>query len=153
MYGLNYRDGLMSQHATVASKQAAIRLASACAMADASTYKMLLPWLEEMMWRGQKSRTQTLAAAGECTPLEHHTCLESVLIMLAKRAGLTHAEGCALHVVGWVLAVHWQVVIARRVRHPCQATMGQPSYFRSVVIWRNPQPRKVLAVMSNAIVI
>lgn len=66
----------MSQHATDASKQAATRLASACAMADASTYKMLLPWLEEMMWRGQKSRTWTLAAAGEHAPLKHHTCLD-----------------------------------------------------------------------------
>lgn len=68
-------DCLKSQHASDASKQAATRLASACAMADASTYKMLLPWLEEMMWRGQKSRTQTLAAAGERAPLTHHTCL------------------------------------------------------------------------------
>lgn len=58
-------DCLMSQHATDASNLAAARLASACAMADASTYKLLLPWLEEMMWRGQQSRTQMLAAAGE----------------------------------------------------------------------------------------
>lgn len=45
-------------------------------MADASAYKMLLPWLEEMMWKGQKSRTQTLAAAGERAPLERDTCLD-----------------------------------------------------------------------------
>lgn len=55
----------MSQHASGASRQAATGLASACAMADANAYKMLLPWLEGMMWRGQSSHLQMLAAAGE----------------------------------------------------------------------------------------
>lgn len=62
----------MSQHATDASKQAATSLASACATADPTTYKVLLPWLEGMMWRGQSSRLQMLAAAGECSFASEH---------------------------------------------------------------------------------
>ena len=57
----------MSQHATDASRQAVAGLASACAMADVNAYKMLLPWLEGMMWRGHSSDLQMLAAAGECS--------------------------------------------------------------------------------------
>ena len=64
----------MSQHATDASRQAVTGLASACAMADANVYKMLLPWLEGMMWRGQSSHLQMLAAAGTCAfASKHHT--------------------------------------------------------------------------------
>ena len=66
----------MSQHATDASMQAATGLASACALADPTTYKALLPWLEGMMRRGQSSRLQMLAAAGERSLAnEHHTWL------------------------------------------------------------------------------
>lgn len=58
-------DCLKAQHATDTSKQAATRLASTCAMADASTYSLLLPWLESMMWTGQSSCMQLTAAAGK----------------------------------------------------------------------------------------
>ena len=64
-------DCMKTQHATDASKQAATRLASACAMADASAYSLLLPWLEGMMWTGQSSSIQMIAAAGKRALLSH----------------------------------------------------------------------------------
>lgn len=58
-------DCMKAQHATDTSKQAATRLASACAMAEPSAYSLLLPWLERMMWTGHSSSMQMTAAAGE----------------------------------------------------------------------------------------
>ena len=64
-------DCMTTQRATDTSKQAATRLASAFAMADASAYSLLLPWLEGMMWTGQSSSIQMIAAAGKTARLCH----------------------------------------------------------------------------------
>ncbi len=53
-----------SVHATPASQQKAVQLMSACAVADAGLYIMLLPELEQIMWRGHHPGSQVAAAAG-----------------------------------------------------------------------------------------
>ena len=52
-------------HATPASQQKAVQLMSACAVADAGLYVMLLPQLEQVMWGRHHPGSQLAAAAGE----------------------------------------------------------------------------------------
>ena len=54
-----------SVHATPASQQKAVQLMSACAVADAGLYIMLLPELEQIMWGRHHPGSQLAAAAGE----------------------------------------------------------------------------------------
>ncbi|DBA87447.1 TPA: hypothetical protein ACH3X1_004486 [Trebouxia sp. C0004] len=53
-----------SGHATPASQQRAVQLMSACAVADAGLFIMLLPELEQIMWGGHYPGSQVAAAAG-----------------------------------------------------------------------------------------
>ncbi len=66
-------DCLKAQHATDTSNEAATRFVGACAMADASVYSLVLPWLESMMWTGQSSGLKMTAAAGKFV-LEGRCC-------------------------------------------------------------------------------
>jgi len=58
-----------SVHATPASQLKAVQLMSACAVADAGLYIMLLPELEQIMWRGHHPGSQVAAAAGANMPV------------------------------------------------------------------------------------
>lgn len=53
-----------SQQATPESQLKAAHLISACAVAQAGLYIMLLPELEQIMWRGLHAGSQATAAAG-----------------------------------------------------------------------------------------
>ena len=55
---------LYSPQATADSKQRAVELTSACAMADSGAYRLLLSGLENTMWTGQSTSVQRTAAAG-----------------------------------------------------------------------------------------
>ncbi len=64
-----------SVHATSASQQKAVQLMSACAVADAGLYIMLLPELEQIMWGGHHPGSQVAAAAGtDMARIMHEHC-------------------------------------------------------------------------------
>ena len=67
-----------SIHATAESRQKAVRLMSACALAHPSIYILLMPTLQRIMWAEKSPELQLPAAAGITAYCKHFawtTCL------------------------------------------------------------------------------